>query len=409
MSAPRQISLDEPESILRWIATSPSEVDLDEIDLAEVWGLVALGTLARKERELLHPKKTVGRTGGSRFAFALGFRDLSQGISPREPGEAGRTVKLQRIGAGQFSEIEPMASRISHLLIPDSSLADTELTIRYVLVELLRNAVQHSKDPLGAVVAAQFNERVGRPPVVQIAVADAGMGIFQSLKPKHPDLETSVAALEKSLWPHISGTFEQGLTGAPLASNAGLGLFFISEMAKMQLGRLLLASKGAALLLEGGDGPDDHRIRFLEPSGLGFPGTLVAFELPVGEVKNYAGLIEHIQQVAKERQPKRELHHWFTFTAPPAGTSPFLVSYTSENTQAARTFAEEQIEPRLYRRDPVALDFRNLEICTQSYLHALLYSPLRLAWARQSPIFVVNANPAVRSGLLFLESYALGG
>ena len=408
--APRRLSLDDPAPLLQWLARGPREVDLDEIDLAEIWGLVAMATAARPEQaNALQVVSTTGKTGGSRFAHAVGFHDATQGLTPKEPGEAGRTVKLQRIPPGGFPKIEPTASGISHLLVPDPALQDTELTIRYVLVELLRNAIQHSRDPLGAVVAAQLNERAGKSAAIQVAVGDAGIGIFESLQGMHPDLDNPRAALEKSLWPHISGAFEQGLTGAALAPNAGLGLFFISEMAKMAVGRLLIASRGAALLLEGSEEPDDHRIRFLEPAGLGYPGTLVAFELPIGEVADYAGLIEAIQARARQYQPRREVHHWFSFDPPPPECQPLLVSFTAENAQAARDLAQRELEPRLFSRQPVALDFRGLEICTQSFLHALLYSALRLAWARQVPIYVANANPAIRSGLAFLESYALGG
>ena len=106
--------------------------------------------------------------------------------------------------------------------------------------------------------------------------------------------------------------------------------------------------------------------------------------------------------------PGREVHRWLKFEAPPVGVSPLLVSYICEDTQAAIQTAQD-LEPRVFRRDPVALDFRNIEICTQSFLHALLYGPLRIAWARQAPIYVTNAAPAVRSGLEFLESYAPGG
>ncbi|MBI5495715.1 MAG: hypothetical protein HY904_11890 [Deltaproteobacteria bacterium] len=42
-------------------------------------------------------------------------------------------------------------------------------------------------------------------------------------------------------------------------------------------------------------------------------------------------------------------------------------------------------------------------------LHALLFEPLRFAWAAQAPIHVINAEPAVKAGLDFLERYALGG
>jgi hypothetical protein len=56
----------------------------------------------------------------------------------------------------------------------------------------------------------------------------------------------------------------------------------------------------------------------------------------------------------------------------------------------------------------VALDFRNLRVCTQSFLHAL-HETVRLAWARKVPVFVVHATPAVQAQLEFVEGYSLGG
>jgi hypothetical protein len=51
----------------------------------------------------------------------------------------------------------------------------------------------------------------------------------------------------------------------------------------------------------------------------------------------------------------------------------------------------------------------NIPILTQSFLHALLYEPLRVAWALKTEIYVVNTRPAVRSNLELLQNYALGG
>src|SRR5262249_23275038 len=137
-------------------------------------------------------------------------------------------------------------------------------------------------DPLGGIVAAQRNDR-GRNsdrPFIQVAVADGGIGIQESLLPLHKTLTDPREALVKALEPHISGTFEEGESGS--AQNAGMGLFFISEMTKLVGGRLLIASRGAALVLEGMLGVEEgesHHLRFLE-RGLGFNGTLVAFEMP---------------------------------------------------------------------------------------------------------------------------------
>jgi hypothetical protein len=67
------------------------------------------------------------------------------------------------------------------------------------------------------------------------------------------------------------------------------------------------------------------------------------------------------------------------------------------------------IVPAIVAREPIKLNFRHMDLCTQSWLHALLYESIRLAWARRVPIDIVNADPAVREGLRFLEAYALGG
>lgn len=192
--------------------------------------------------------------------------------------------RFQSEWIGSFEVIEPFANQIATALVSDAAFEDTRLTLRYVVVELLRNVVQHSQASGGGLVTADlWNEKSGRP-MLQLAVADDGIGIPASLHTLHPNLSDPEAALEKSLWPHISGTFEEGLTGSQ--QNAGMGLFFIAEMTKLTGGTLLIATRGATLLLSGWiDEEGNHSLRFIEPRGVGFPGTLVVFELPVGGVE----------------------------------------------------------------------------------------------------------------------------
>jgi len=273
---PRRLSLEDPAPLLRWLGNEgPRELDLDSLEVAEIWGLVALGTLARQTRAPAVRLK-LGTSNTGRFAFAVGIEELIRGLPRTGPGEPGRTVKLSRLS--RLDEIEPAAEQISRLLVQSTKLEDTRRVLYYVLVELLRNALQHSQDPLGGVVAAQLNDR-GRNldrPVIQVAVADAGIGIPRSLRSTYPRLTDSEEALDKALWPHVSGTFAEGLTGNQ--QNAGMGLFFIAEMAKLSAGYLVIASRGATLLLSGdAQGEERHSLRFLAPKGTGFPGTLVAF------------------------------------------------------------------------------------------------------------------------------------
>ena len=404
--SPEVIGLDEPTPLLSWIGASRSRVfSLATVRKFEVWGIVATATLARSDLNDPLILADYDESAAGRFARAIGASDLVRGVAPTSRGEPGRTAKLRRLTA--FGEIESAAGEVSALLVQDDNDRDTRLTMKYVIVELLRNVIQHSVDRLGGVVAAQRMDHQARRSL-QVAVADAGVGIFEAMHEKHPGLRDHREALEKALWPRISGTFEEGLTGS--RQNAGLGLFFISEMAKLTGGRLLLASRGAALLLTADpEAGDEHDVRFLKPDGLGYPGTLVAFELPVNSVGDYDDLIETIQQRARERTPKRAQHHWIRYEKSPPHAAVFVVRYTSENTEQAERFAREQLEPRILRKEPVVLDFSGMEIATQSYLHALLFSALRLAWARQSFIYVVHASASVRSGIKLVEDYTLGG
>ena len=403
---PSAIGLDDPAPLFDWLHRNHSRVlSFARVSKFEVWGIVATSALARTELNdrLTLTDYTVSAAG--RFAHAIGASDLVRGVAQAAPGEAGRTAKLRRVTA--FAEIEAAASEVSALLVRSEEDRDTRLTMKYVIVELLRNVIQHSNDRLGGVVAAQRMDNMDGQSL-QVAVADTGVGIFDAMIEKHSKLRDNREALEKALWPRISGTFVEGLSGSQ--QNAGLGLFFISEMAKLTGGRLLLASRDAALVLTADpEAGDNHDMRFLKPDGLGYPGTLVAFELPVESVGNYDDLIETIQKRARERTPRRAQHHWIRYEESPSDAVVFVVRYASENTERAEKLAREQLEPRILRKEPIVLDFGGMDIVTQSYLHALLFSALRLAWARQSFIYVVNASSSVRSGIELVEDYALGG
>jgi len=401
--------LDAPESFLRRIDPAhPLSWDLDAVRLAEPWALVGLATLARKGGASRVPVTRRGGSDAARFAHAIGFDDVVAGRPSEAPGEPGRTVRMIRFSG--FAGLEAAARRIGTLVLPQESDEDSRLVVQYVVIELLRNVVQHSRDPLGGVVVAQRMDRRRRSatPCVQVAVGDAGIGILDAMREAHLELEDPRAALEKAIRPHISGKFAEGLTGSN--TNAGMGLFFISEMARLSVGRLLLATRGATLLMRGNlRNVERPTVRFLQPRGTGYPGTLVAFELPLGKVLDYEGLIRSINERARERTPERTLHHWLRFAAPPPGTARFEVASIAEDAAQAQAFADRKLVPRIVRRQPVALDFRGLEICTQSFLHALLFRTVRLAWAERCEIYVLHADPAVKSGIETVEAYALGG
>jgi hypothetical protein len=177
-------------------------------------------------------------------------------------------------------------------------------------------------------------------------------------------------------------------------------------MTKLVGGRLLLASRGATLLLRGDtNNVDRHHIEFVDVE---FPGTLVVFEIPVKQVFHYDGIMENIRTLALQRTPQRGGHRWLKFEQPPSSLPVFRIEPT-EMAPETRRFSEEKLETLAFRREAFVLDFADIEIATQSWVHALLFEVLRVAWARRTPIYVIHACPAVTSSLKLVENYALAG
>jgi anti-sigma regulatory factor (Ser/Thr protein kinase) len=257
----RRINLNFPFEFLDWLKINTENViSIDDFDMTQPWGLAAIAALARKERENPLKVDLIGTSSPGRFAFAIGMNELINNKFESLKIKDGRTVKMQRVN--NFAKIEPIAYEISHLLIDKNILKndksiffdeeETRRTIYYVIVELLRNVVQHSFDNLGGVVVAQkmnTNLSEEKDKYIQIAVVDNGIGIFKALNSMHEEIITPELALERSLWPYFSGAFDKTKKGT--SQNAGLGLFFVSEMAKLTGGKLFIASRGASLLLVG--------------------------------------------------------------------------------------------------------------------------------------------------------------
>jgi len=405
--SPSRLTLTEHRQVLEWLdALESKELDFARVQNVHIWALVGVAALVSSSERGQRPihLQCSSDDGPGRFAHAVGFERLIGASASITPVETQRTVRLRRVD--RLEEIERAAAEISRLLLQTTESEDTRQTLYYILVEFLRNAVQHSRDLAGAIVGAQLMDRSSEyedRPVIQVAVGDAGTGIMASLRQTYPNIRDAHQALVSAQQPWVSSTFYPGDRGT--STNAGLGLYFISEMAKKTAGRFLLASRGGALLLEGDRHYEGHHHIAAEPYG--FAGTLVGFELPLGGIEDYQALIAVIQDEAMARIPSRSRVQWLTFGPAPVGSLSIVVRVGAEDTAHAERLVREHLSPRVSRGEPIELDFARLAVCTQSYVHSLLFSVLRAAYAHKTPIHIINASPAVISSLEFLERYAL--
>lgn len=396
--------------VLDWISLQgPQGVYVVDQAYIPTFGLVSIAACCREQAPVRSELVSDLARPASNFARAIGIEQVISSGEKFVAREQERTVPIARVvHRGQIAE---MASRMASLVVPSEDGAPLREVVRYSLVELFRNAVQHSGDPLGGVAAAQMISKEHGPggvECVQLAIADLGVGIPKTLEVSHPDvLGDPLAALNKAMRPMVSGTFREGQSGSP--ENAGLGLFFLSQIAKLLNGRFLLASKGAALVATESEDAGHLRQRTL---GAEFPGTLAVFEIPRSLPRKFQ--VEHdvIQYIREKMLPdlgREPGGTWIQMTEPDCEQTVrrILVSVGGDDFSSIRKLNEEAVRPSVVAGTPVCLDFINVKFLTDSMAHELLGGAIQEACKRQIPVFAVNLTPSIAGALVLVQGYLL--
>ena len=221
------------------------------------------------------------------FFSALNYQDP---VKTKTFEETGRFIPLTKITTG--SELESFIKSIDPIL---HTTRDNSRAIKHVFSELIRNVLEHSNAKYGANVCATYNKKRKK---ISIGIADAGKGLYTSLK-KHHDIKDSKEALIKALTPGISGSTKR-IGGNE--QNAGAGLFFTKCIAQSTRNHFLIYSSDAyyKLLIT----PSDRNILFspnpsLDKSNLkenlpSFRGTVVGIDIQIDNDKAFNSLIENI-------------------------------------------------------------------------------------------------------------------
>jgi anti-sigma regulatory factor (Ser/Thr protein kinase) len=187
--------------------------------------------------------------------------------------------------------------------------------VKYVISELVRNVLEHAQAGGGAFVCAQYykdSKKVG------LGVADAGIGIRQSLSSFHPTA-TDVAGICMAMRPGITGTSSR-FGGTEY--NAGAGLFFTKNIAALSrchmdlvsgtgFYKLLKASAGRPITINRDPLRDKHRAAGDIPH---WHGTAVGIDIGVPPSVRFSDAFERISKAfnvhlqekkrAKYKQPR---------------------------------------------------------------------------------------------------------
>ncbi len=234
------------------------------------------------------------------------FLGIKSGIKITEHEPAGRFIPLTKIA--DSTELTRFITEMVPLLHLEPEQAEP---IKYIVSELVRNVLEHSRSSNGAVVSAQYYKKSN---TIRIGIVDTGVGIKKTINMSHKT-STHLEAIRLSLIPGITGTTKrEGGT----EFNAGAGLFFIKSIAKVKrdffviysgdaMYKLLkIPSKTKRIRLYADPLKDNHSKREDLPF---WQGTAVGIDISLDATEEFSLLLDLIRDTyiksVKERKKAR--------------------------------------------------------------------------------------------------------
>lgn len=245
-------------------------VDLTTVRFVDSYAMVVLVTLMTLWRrsgwpvELRLPDARPTRNYLARMRF---FSMLPGGVRCHEPlptvtENPSLLIPLTKLDVTSGESAVDELARFVHPQLP------RQLASWFVeaMAEIAGNVLQHAQSDIGFLAAQRFEKDFQGlvAPRLQLVVADAGIGIKDSLVGRYPDLQTQpdTAAIELALKAEV--------TSKP-STNSGVGLSTVDEYARA-FGGVLRVRSGAGVVVHRRTGKRVRQVPYL-------PGTVVAVEL----------------------------------------------------------------------------------------------------------------------------------
>ncbi len=237
------------------------------------------------------------------YAGTMGFfKYISESVDiGKMPGEANGSknyipitlIKVDELQQDEISHgnymvvgnlIEKEAGRLAHIV--DRGNKELHKLLTYLIREILRNTPEHAGTN-NMWVCGQYWPSFE---LAEIAIADEGIGIYNSITQNHAH-EEYITDNEKALqWALKAGISEAFIPSRKQKSsdewaNSGFGLYMVNEICKHLNGSFCIISYGNYMLI------DNHGIKYGETN---FKGTAIRMRVPSKKISNAQTIISQI-------------------------------------------------------------------------------------------------------------------
>lgn len=269
-----------------------------------------------------------------------------------------------------------------------------EKTLRYILSELLYNTLEHGKNLQRIPSLLQFTWYRDKREL-SFVIADLGIGIRKHLSQSYPGLTSDVEATLLALKPQVSGTFNGTGQLYAVKNNAGVGLYFSSNIVRRLHANMYIVS-GTGLVHVS---PTEVTHKELTSS---WQGTLVYVTLKLGVIRalNLQKMMAEFREAATielTQADSKEQRHIFYFNM-----RNYFGRYAEDKLLAIK-LRDEKLLPAIAEDKAVTIDFEEVISAPHSLLNALLATPIqRLGLAAYKKIKIINASPDIRETVDFI-------
>ena len=274
-------NINQIDFLLGIEARKERDIDLSALTFIKPVGVVALLTTLERYRNysgdspvaLRLPEDSAVRD----YLVRAGVYDVIRGQGwpivdlPEVPELVGEGVR-QMVPCTRFREeacIETLAAQMEERFHTTfAGLGSLLGTLDTIFSELAMNVVHHAESGSGYVLAQEYKYQSG--PIVEIAVADCGIGIRASLEknPHNPRFNSDSEAIESATLEGVSSTRED---------NRGYGLYYVTDDLKRDKSRLMTIRSGTGIITVRGHGTVVKR-----EGEMRYSGTIVSVTIPCG-------------------------------------------------------------------------------------------------------------------------------